>query len=150
MQPVVMLVILVVAAAAMGAGFLNNAISLNVQQLGVGEKDLESPVSSASVDLKLQRNDVFLPGTTKRIGFENVIKACSFHSVDPMVGTSTVICKLTNKDGLVIAEGSISLTDYPGSITQTIDITDKAFPGANDVRNVHDVTIVILGQDPTP
>lgn len=151
MQPVMILVILILAVAAMGAGFLNNAISLNVQQLGVGEADLTSPVETANIDLQIQRFDI-KNGNGKVIGFQNVINACSFHSDDSMPGESTIFCKLTNKDGLVVAEGNKTVTDYVGSTTPSISIVidTKAFSGANDVKNIHDVTIVVLGDNPTP
>lgn len=178
MQPVLMLVVLVVAAAAMGVGFLSNTINLTVQQLGVGEENLESPISAATFDFLIDRvSDIDEDGDPILV---NVIKACSFHSPDPILESSQLFCKLTDINGNVIAEGKLqsgtfaynpSSTQlipiderfYPGGIPdnevcQIVDESDGfpipticilAFPNANDVRNVHDAQIVAIGISPT-
>jgi len=63
--------------------------------------------------------------------------------------SSLVICKLTDKNGNVIAEGQQS-GPFVASITRSIPITDLAYDGANKVENVEDIIIVALGNDPTP
>lgn len=147
MQPILMLAILGVGATAVGAGFLSNVITLNVQQLGVGQADLTSPLDTANIDLEV--HPVQVQGQDF---FKNVVDVCSFHSADeiPQAGPDmTVICKLTGADGNVIAEGSTLIT-YQPSETFKIQITEFAFLGSNQVQNVHDVTIVALGHNPTP
>ena len=55
MQPILIVALIGVAAAATGVGFLNsNTIMLNVQTLGVGEQDLASPISAANIDLSVE------------------------------------------------------------------------------------------------
>ena len=149
MQPILMLAIVGVAATAMGVGFLSNTITLNVQQLGVGEADFKSPITLANIDLEVNKVNVGQDGSAF---FKNVINVCSFHSPDelddPALNDLLVICKLTDANGKVIAEGSKDITYFP-STTYTIDITEEAFPGATQVQNVHDITLVVLGHNPT-
>ena len=146
MQPILMLAIVGVAATAMGVGFLSNTITLNVQQLGVGEADFKSPITLANIDLEV--NKVNADGF-----FKNVINVCSFHSPDELdegqANDLLVICKLTDASGKVIAECSSDILYVP-SQTYTIEITEEAFPGATQVQNVHDITLVVLGHNPTP
>ena len=153
MKPIILLALVGVAATATGVGFLNTEIMLNVQNLGVGSEDLETPISDANVDLSI----VALPGIDLEGNsvFKNVINACSFHYPDNQAfpglnnaGDATVICKLT-QDGNVVAEGQIS-GQFAPSITEIIPINSLAFPGANSVLTVNDVTIVVLGNNPTP
>ena len=153
MQPILLVALIGVAAAATGIGFLNTEIVLNVQNLGVGSEDLETPISSANVDLSIGK--VELVDANDVSYFVNVIDACSFHydaddneNFPGLADGSQVICKLT-KDGNVVAEGSLEGT-FVASTTYMIPITDFAYDGANDVKNVNDITIVALGADPTP
>ncbi len=44
MQPIILLAIVGIAGGAMSVGFLGNTIELDVQQLGVGEATLETPI----------------------------------------------------------------------------------------------------------
>ncbi len=152
MKPIILLALVGVAATATGVGFLNTEIMLNVQNLGVGSENLETPISDANVDLSI----VALPGIDLEGNsvFKNVINACSFHYPDSEfpglnnAGDATVICKLT-QDGNVVAEGKIT-GQFEPSITEIIPINKLAFPGANSVLTVNDVTIVVLGNNPTP
>ena len=153
MKPIIVLALIAVAAGATGIGFLNTDIVLNVQNLGVGSEDLETPISEANVDLKIAIVEgIDLNGNSV---FKNVIESCSFHYPEEdlaafpgLADGSQVICKLT-KDGNVVAEGSSEGT-FVASTTYMIPITDFAYPGSNDVKNVNDITIVALGADPTP
>jgi len=120
MQPIIVLGVAAVAVALIGTGFLGepwNEFTLFVQQLGWGEADVDSPISSATVDLEIKKTlnendtlmsdcDVLLTG--EHLGgtfeeciaaqraddfFENTIKFCSFHSDDSIpaaTGTSQV------------------------------------------------------------
>ncbi len=153
MKPIILLALVGVAATATGVGFLNTEIMLNVQNLGVGSADLETPISDANVDLSIVAVDgIDIEGNSV---FKNIINACSFHYPDNQNfpglnnnGDATVICKLT-QDGNVVAEGQIS-GQFAPSITEIIPITELAFSGANSVLTVNDVTIVVLGNNPTP
>ena len=175
MQPIVILGAVVVAAALVGSGFLGdgdpwNNIDLWVQELGWGEKDLSSPISHAYIDLELKKelNDNETPNDDTDDYFDNLIKACSFHSdqslkkADPKLGLAPalVICKLTNEEGLAIAEGKIILdgegddtcpqrdapmNGYEGSDTIRIDICQTAYDFSNEVQEVHDIKIIVEG-----
>jgi len=106
MQPIIVLGVAAVAVALIGTGFLGdpwNEFTLFVQQLGWGESDVDSPISSATVDLEIKKTlnendtlmsdcDALLPldhleGTFEECiaaqraddFFENTIKFCSFH-----------------------------------------------------------------------
>ncbi len=153
MQPILIVALIGVAAAATGMGFLaTNPIMLNVQTLGVGQADLESPISAANIDLSIAV--VELEDEMGNTIFSNVIDVCSFHyddlaSFPGLEGQSTVICKLTDMNGNVVAEGSME-TSFVASTTYFIDIDKLAYPGSNSVLIVGDITIVALGDDPTP
>jgi len=155
MQPILIVALIGVAAAATGIGFLNtNEIMVNVQSLGVGSADFESPISDANVDLSIGQ-DTGVDESGKTIFF-NVIDFCSFHYVDnqnfeglqDINDGAVVICKLTDMNHNVVAEGTI-IGSFIASQTYPIEITEFAYPGSNDVRIVGDVTIVALGADPT-
>jgi len=157
MQPVILIGLIAVAGAAMGTGFLmNTEIMLNVQNFGFGSESLFTPISDANVDL-----EIVALTTQDAMGdsiFLNVID-CSFHYPDTAAngqpfgnlagGTdSTVICKLTDRNGNVIAEGDIRGWIFT-STTYQIPMEIFAFPNSNKIENVHAVTIVALGPDPT-
>lgn len=152
MQAIVVFAVMVIAATGLSVGFLSNTINLTVQNLGVGEQDLTSPITNATIDLNVNQTLVD-PDTIPDSGdefFANTIDECSFHSQENIVGNNTIICKLTDINGTAIAEGSIDLSGYTASTTEFIPIDSTAFTDANDVRNIHDVTIVVVGEDPTP
>jgi len=143
MKPIFMLAIAAIAATAIGAGSLNNTIILDLQDFGVGSADIQSPISAASIDYTIEA--VPFEGQLK-----NLITFCSFHSDEEILDDFRIICKLTNIDGQVIAEGTtIDLVGYEPSTQLQIPITVFAFDFANDVRNIHDTTIVVLGANPT-
>ncbi len=177
MQPIIILGAAVVGVALLGTGFLGepwNNIELWVQELGWGERNLESPISHAYIDLELKKeiNDNGTPEDKSDDYFNNVIKACSFHSddsldeLDPKLGLSPalIICKLTNEEGLAIAEGrqilngvqpdsktnpddcdqrDEVLNGYIGSTTIRIDMCQFAFDFSHEVQEVHDIKIIV-------
>ena len=176
MQPIIILGAAVVGVALLGTGFLGepwNNIELWVQELGWGERNLESPISHAYIDLELKKeiNNNGTPEDRSDDYFNNVIKACSFHSdqsldaFDPVLGLSPalIICKLTNEEGLAIAEGRVILNGvqpdpedpdacqqrdtvlngYDGSTTIRIDLCQFAFEFSNEVQEVHDIKIIV-------
>jgi len=149
MQPILMLAIVGVAATALGTGFLmNNEILLNVQNFGVGEENILSPITSANIDFQISKITAF--DVSGGNIFKNVIDACSFHSDQDLEAGSKVICKLTDSKHNVIAEGfKVFPNGLLGSDRDLIPIMQTAFPGSNDVRNIKDVTIIVIGPDPT-
>jgi len=157
MQPIIVLGVAAVAVALVGTGFLQapwNEFVLFVQQLGFGEADVNSPISSATVDLNIKKklNDNGTPNDPSDDFFENTIKFCSFHSDDSIpaatgnkqISPGVLICKLTDDRDLAIAEGKLFFDKYDGSDTLLIEITQLAFPGANDVQApIHDVKLIV-------
>ena len=155
MQPLLLIGLVGVAAAALGTGFLMQTnIMLTVQEFGFGQETLRTPISDANVDLSIEAlPDFDIAGNPI---FKNVIDACSFHYPFNAAYTgldhplSEVICKLTDINGNVIAEGTRT-----GSITASqsgisIAITELAFDKSHKIENIHDVTIVALsGFSPT-
>ena len=139
-----------VAAMAMSMGFLSNTFFLNVQTLGVAETDLKSPIKTANVDLEIGKHASGPDGDSTNAHYHNTIDACSFHSPTTLGTGSTIICKLTDIDNDVIAEGkTVLIRTYTGSNPYFfVDIQQTAFPWSNDVQNVHDVKIVVLGPKP--
>jgi len=162
-----------VAVALVGSGFLGepwNNIELWVQELGWGERNLEAPISHAYIDLELKKeiNDNGTPEDDSDDYFNNLIKACSFHSDQSIEGSddsfnlapALIICKLTNEEGLAIAEGKIILdgigdetctqrdaprNGYDASTKIRIDICQTAFDFSNEVQEVHDIKIIVEG-----
>jgi len=197
MQPIIILGAAVVGVALLGTGFLGepwNNIELWVQELGWGERNLEAPISHAYIDLELKKeineNDTTeakcrlmtelseeelakcIEDADKDDYFNNVIKACSFHSDDSLdafdsklgLSPALIICKLTNEEGLAIAEGKqilngvqpdkerdpdaclqrdTVLNGYKGSTTIRIDICQTAYDFSNEVQDVHDIKIIV-------
>ncbi len=172
MQPIIILGAAVVGVALLGTGFLGepwNNIELWVQELGWGEENLMTPISHAYIDLELKKeiNDNGTPENDSDDYFNNLIKACSFHSDDSLdeaaqapfnLSPALIICKLTNEEGLAIAEGKIILdgvgddtcpqrddpiNGYTGSDTIRIDICQTAFDFSNEVQEVHDIKIIV-------
>ncbi len=139
-----------VAAMAMSMGFLSNTFFLNVQTLGVAETDLRSPIKTANVDLEIVKHPSGPDADSTNNHYHNVIDFCSFHTPTNLGKGSTIICKLTDADDDVIAEGKTVLQRaYTGSNPYfLVKIVQTAFPWSNDVQNVHDVKIVVLGPKP--
>ena len=80
-----------------------------------------------------------------------MVDECSFHSPESIPGNDIIIiCKLTDWNHQVIAEGQkVFPNGYVASDRETIPITQTSYQGANDVRIVDDVTLVVLGNNPT-
>jgi len=152
MQPLIILALIGVAAVAMSTGFLSTQFAITAQNLGVAETDLVSPINTATIDLELAKLTDAAHTGVLHTHFHNVIDKCSFHSPTTLGIGSTIICKLTDLDDDVIAEGKIVLVNtYTGSIPGLlIPIQQTAFHQSNDVQEVHDVKIVVLGPKPAP
>jgi len=135
MKPIIILAIAAVAAGAMGTGFLNNTngIDLWIQQFGVGEGDITSPVSHAQVDFNIVR-------TTEAGAFKNIIRNCDLTFDEDLGPGAKIFCKLTDWAGDIIAEGNTMTTQTLDSHTPIeVPITD----GNRNVLQVKDVIIVV-------
>jgi hypothetical protein len=149
MQPIILIAIVAVAAIGMSSGFLfgNTSFNLIAQDLGAKETDLVSPISTAAVDFVISKINGLGPDGPV---FKNRITKCSFHSDDDIPRSGAIICKLT-KNNNIVAEGRLNLLDtgYKGSTQTYITINHMTYDGANDVQNINDVKIVVLGKNPT-
>jgi len=140
-KPILFLAI-IGAAGAMSIGYLGNGISLDAQELGVGEIDLESPVDDLGVTVFIERT--FNPFISS--DFKDLIVECSFMSEDEVEKDSTITCKLLDISGSVTAEGKKIVDPTLLQLTPfTIPIDFFEFINANDINNVHDLVIVIQG-----
>jgi len=158
MKPIILLGIVAIGAIALGTGFLAPIIpNVTLQNLGVGDKDLETPINNAGVDLDIQA--VLVDDGNGGALYKNKFFSCSFHSGDsPLSGPlDAVICKLTNSEGLAVGEGRINFCDdlnicpqgpYIPSKQYIIAPLSEAYPGALNLDNVNDVKIVVLGNNP--
>jgi hypothetical protein len=143
MKPIVLIAIVGIAAAALGIGSLNNEIILSVQDLGVGEETLESPIDFAKVAFGIQKVPVSEGADT----FKNIIRYCIITNTDDVAipSGSKIYCKLTDIDGNVAAEGSKVLgTQLGAGVSTQIQINDDELMQAK-VQNIHDVILVVQG-----
>ncbi len=143
MKPIVLIAIIGIAAGALGLGALGNPIALTVQQLGVGETDLVSPIDSAKIAFGIQKVPVSEGATT----FKNIIRYCVITNTDDVAipAGSKIFCKLTDIDGNVAAEGSKVLgTQLEADESTQIPIDEDELMQAK-VQNIHDVILVVQG-----
>ena len=129
-----MLALVGVAAAALGTGFLaQEEIMVNLQGLGVGSTIVQIPVSNVFVDLSVSALEVDSGG--KSI-FINIVNACSFHysAQDRVIlqngklgAGSVVICKISDEDGDIVAEGRLKASDTQDLTTNTIETSFTHF-----------------------
>ncbi len=150
LPPILWIMILGVASVGLSMGFLMPAIpDFNLQGVAINERSFSVPITTANVDIEISKIEgVNLAGSTV---FKNRINECSFHTPSSGLGDgSTIICKLTDADGDVVAEGKLLLPNglTPSSVT-FIEIVQTAFFNANEVQNINDIKIVILGSNPT-
>ena len=135
MKPIIILAIAAVAAGAMGTGFLNNTngIDLWIQQFGVGEGDISTPVSHATVEFNIVR-------TTEAGAFKNIINECDLTFDKNLQAGAKIFCKLTDWEGLIVAEGNTMLVNpLATGVEVTVPITD----GNRNVLIIKDVVIVV-------
>jgi hypothetical protein len=144
MKPIIVLAVMAIAVTGLGAGFLGNTITLDVQSLGVGETNLASPIDDATIKFHIAQ----IPGNQGN--FKNVITDCFIESPQVIVKDSTVYCKLTDANDNVVAEGSRVLpADLPQNTPTVIHIDDPNFI-ATQVQNIHDVILVVQGPSVAP
>ena len=166
MQPILILAIVAVAAIGLGTGFLNNDFIVMVQQFGIGQGNINTPIEKATVDFHIDSvkgQDNF---------YKNVIDYCTItldadNTFGVRVGptdspndnptgtkTSELWCKLTDMNHNVIAEGVME-QDVFGVGPHKVPITTTPLPLAVDVD---DVTIIAhaneydnqIGYQPAP
>src|SRR3972149_11909772 len=106
--PIVWLIIVGVIATTISMGSLMPAISnLNLQGVSINERDFSAPLTTANVDIDItpiQAQNEFGQPIIK-----NRITECSFHTPSNNLGPgSKVICKLTDHNDRVVAEGSMN------------------------------------------
>jgi len=143
MQPIILLAIVGIAGGAMSVGFLGNSISLNVQELGVGDTDLTGVISHATIDFVIARQSGTDGGDTTET--HNVISLCKIQADKIIPAGSHVFCKLTGVNGFVVAEGVTWVdNNIPPHQMFTVAISAEDF-AANKVQNVHDVVLVVQG-----
>jgi len=144
-QPLIVLAAVVVLFSLVGAGILGqpwNEFNLAVQQLGWSEKNMKSPASHGSMEVKLITvpNQAGPPDT--------VIISCKFHSAEDIpagIGLSlgSAICKLIDNRGLAIAEGILYFLSYTASDDLDVPIIQKTFPEANHSQFIKDIKFII-------
>ena len=139
-----------VVAVSVSTGLLMPGVPVfNLQNVAINEETFVTPITTANVDIEISKVEGFnVQGKTV---FKNRINECSFHTPSNGLGAgSTLICKLTDSDGDVIAEGKLVLANgLTPSVVTFIPILQTAFPDANEVQNIDDIKIIILGTDPT-
>ena len=143
MKPIIVIAVMAIAVTGLGAGFLGNVITLDVQLLGVGETNLGTPIKDASIKFNIEQ----VPGNQNN--FKNIIADCIIESPQVIVKDSKIFCKLTDIDDNVTAEGSrILSTVLPANTPTIIHILDPNFL-RSQVQNVHDVILVVQGPSKT-
>ena len=116
MQPIILLAIVAVGAIALGSGFLFPTFDINVQNVGVGDADLASPIDpeegvvDVDIDIDATFNDNATPELLTDDYFDNKVTECSWHIGvnDLAVGETDiteVICKITGVDGQGVPNG---------------------------------------------
>jgi len=140
-KPIIFLAI-IGAVGAMSIGYLGNGISLDAQELGVGETDIESPVASVGITAIIERT--FNPVFTS--DFKDLIVECTFRSNEEVAKDSMITCKLLDISGSVTAEGKkIVNPTLPPLTPFTIPIDYFEFTNANNINNVHDIVLIVQG-----
>jgi hypothetical protein len=122
----------------LGIAYLSNDVNLWIQQVGLGEADILSPVDQTQLSIQIEQ-----------IGNEYFITACNFTSVNmPLLPGTKLYCKLYNSpditNSLIIATGFLEIdplgVGIPAGTLIPIPINMFASGGptvnANLVKNV--------------
>ena len=141
MHPVV-LVVLAAAVLAVSGGYFGATINLDgmVQLFGAGETNVERPVSTVDVTIKIER-------TGNSNNFKDLITECSFTTPTDILAGSILICKLLDMNGSILAEGRLGPTGFISAGTKiTIPIEDFfLFTNSNKLDGVADIMLIIQG-----
>ena len=126
----------------LGVGYLGNDVNLWIQQFGVGEGDIESPVINTELTLLITR-------VNNANGFDDFITQCNFVSVDvDLLAGTKLYCKLFDgtdiNSSFILASGFIELTNtvLAGDIIE-IPINTFLFAGSNNVDFVQNTIVEI-------
>ena len=124
------------APLTLSIGYLNNTngIDLWIQQFGVGEGDIQTPLTHAKVDFNIIRQ-----GSTGG-PYDNIIDSCNLMFNNNLQSGAIIFCKLTDWDGAIVGEGNTVITNpLATGDTVNVPITD----GENNVTVIKDVIIVV-------
>ena len=138
MKALLLIAIVGVAATAMGIGFLNApSISVIAQDVGVGHTSLTAPVDTVMVKFHItasKQTDEFI----------NKYDACFVKANEALKTGATIICKLTDMSGNVVAEARTILGgSLPADTFVTITGLNGITTGSLLVDIIADVTIVV-------
>ncbi|MGI0056913.1 MAG: hypothetical protein ACREAK_06010 [Nitrosarchaeum sp.] len=126
----------------LSVGYLANDVEVWIQQIGIGEGDIENPVLDTDLIIQIVRT-----GTPPN--HDDFIVQCDFTSnTVPLDAGTKLFCKLYNGENIpssfVIAEGFIELLiDYPEGALIEIPITTFSFTDANNVDFVRNVAVLV-------
>lgn len=151
MKPIFILAIAAIAATGIGAAQLNNDIDVTAGGFGTGGTDIASPVDNADVTFNITAIVDEEAGNIK-----NLVTGCFIHMDEDLDDDSVVFCKLSDDaDGEsdfpnIIAEGHLDLPEgYQASQDIEVPIHVTAFNGSNSVFLIHDVHVVVVGNNVT-
>ena len=133
-----LLIAIFAAIGVLGVGYLNNDINLWIQEFGVGEGIIQSPVIETELSILITPD-----------GPDDFITACEFTSIDTdLIAGTKIYCKLYDgpdiKTAGIIATGFIKLDPLvPMNTIISIPINEFSFEGSNNVDFVQNVLIEI-------
>jgi hypothetical protein len=163
LKPIIVIAIMAIAGITLSTGFLGNEIELWIQQFGVGSGDIQTPIDHVTVDF-------FINQITDQFDhFKNLVQACELtldEEIGQQIGTlldpadtntevtkdSELTCKITDENGDIIAEGTISTADVPTPVPGVFPPDTYSVPVLKDpndptswpfVGEVHDVIVVV-------
>ena len=160
MQPLVLLGIVAAFALVVGTGAMAPSIEqVWIQSLGVGEHDIEAPITDASLDLRVAPIVACCDEDGSEF-WKNRFVSCTFHSGEsPIDGPlSAVICKLLDSNGNAIAEGRLDFCSDPiacpqGEYTESqeyiIEPLEESYEGSLELGNVAEIKLVVIGDHPS-
>jgi len=155
MKPIFILAIAAIAATGIGAAQLNNNINVTAGGFGTGGTDIASPIDNADVTF-----NITAVVDEENNNIKNLVTGCFIHMDEDLDANSVVFCKLSDNEPAlegpaadypnVIAEGHLDLDQgYESSETIEVPIHVTAFNGSNSVFLIHDVHVVVIGNNVT-
>lgn len=145
MRPIVIMAV-AVAAIAVSVGYMGNDFNLSmIQSLGVGDTDLVSPVQLVDISIRIDRTFGLITAD-----FKDFIVDCIFRSPSEVKSDSTLICKLTDANNNIVAEGrKVLSTDLPPNSPTVIPLDMTSFDNSNKLGNIVDMVIIVQGPPKT-